>query len=108
MDHLRALIEMGFAPMMALVIAAVIVLWLALCSVLLLFWRHNLKERASRDKERKEQIDEINGRLKASEEKHEECDGDREALHEEIRKLDSRLGKFEGCPRASCPMKARG
>lgn len=105
MQHLRELIEMGFAPMMALVIAAVVVLWLALCGLVLFVWRQFVKDRNSRDDLRKEQLQDLNTRLEESEKKHEECDKDRGAIHKQIGELDRRISRYESCPRKGCPMR---
>ena len=105
MQHLRELIEMGFAPMMALVIVVVIVLWLTLVTVVVFGFKMFLKDRNSRDTLRKEQLAKVEERLQDSEKKHSECEEDREKIHTDISALDKRLSRYESCPRKGCPMR---
>lgn len=102
---LKDLIEMGFSPMVALVIVGLVVLWLALCGVVVFMYRQQNAERGARDKIRDAWHAEIDARLKVSELKHEQCDKDREKLHGDVRDLRARISRFEKCPRKDCPMR---
>jgi hypothetical protein len=106
LETLKELIGMGFSPMVALIVIGLMVLWAALCGVVVFMWRSTVREHKDRDALRDAWKAEVDGRLKVSEFKNDECDKDRDRLHEQIQDLRNRVGRFEKCSSGEkCPMK---
>ena len=104
MQHLKDLIDMGFSPMIALVIVVVMVLWGTLCAVVVYNHRSQLRERNERDKIRAAWHADIEKRLDSSEAKHQACEEDRSELRSEIDSVKQDLNRMKRCPRRDCPM----
>lgn len=103
MDTLKKLIDIGFAPMIAVAFVVVIVLWGTLCGVIIYGFRLFLKDRAARDALRQEQLTDLDGRLVKSEEKHDECDKDRVKIHKRLESLSEQLDRYKRCHKTDCP-----
>lgn len=115
MQHLKDLIQMGFSPMVALVIVAIIILWGTLCAVVFYVHRSQIRERedrdkllAERDKLRAQWHADIEERLTSSEAKHQACEEDRSELRTEIDQVKNDLDRMKRCPRRDCPMRLPG
>ena len=63
------------------------------------------EERTERDKDRAAREAKIEKRLTDSEDKHKECDSDRQKLREGQHKLELELTRLKACPKAGCPMR---
>jgi septal ring factor EnvC (AmiA/AmiB activator) len=112
MDTLKELIQMGFSPIVALVIVAVIVLWGSLCGVVVFMYRSQLNERKAtssaseeRDKLRAAWHAEVEERLDESEQKHKQCEDDRTELRNELGEVKHDLDRIKRCPKSDCPMR---
>lgn len=112
MQHLKDLIQMGFSPMVALVIVAMIVLWGTLCAVVVYMYRSSITERNKRDQIREawhadveKKYETVVTRLDSSEEKHKACEDDRTELRDELDDVKTDLERIKRCPRQNCPMR---
>lgn len=102
---LQRLIDLGFSPFLALIIAFMIVLSGVIASGFLFFWRAIGKEREREDLQRAgRDADRLEFR-KDIERRFEECETDRAELHAKLEDLEHTVARISACPRRECPMR---
>lgn len=98
MALLKELIELGFSPMMALVLVVVVVMWGSLITLLGLFWRFFRNESKARDRMRAKHQAETGKRL-------EDCESDREELRRDLGIVKEKVARLTACQKKDCPMR---
>jgi hypothetical protein len=90
----------------ALIVIGLMVLWAALCGVVVLMWKQSIKGRLERDRLRDAWKAGVDARLKSSEEKHGQCEKDRDCLQRDFEDVRERIQRFEKCSAGErCPMR---
>ncbi|MES2995915.1 MAG: hypothetical protein V4733_03805 [Verrucomicrobiota bacterium] len=110
---MKELIDIGFSPIAAMLIAALVVLAGVIRKIYTTAEtrREEMEKRILEDREKwhgetRSQLNEAMQRIAAGEARHDECEKDRDKLHGEVGSLRDRVTRFERCSKgAECPMR---
>ena len=98
LSDLKELINLGFSPFLALIVAFLIALAGVIGVLAAWFWRQITKAWKARDDARAEWHSSVEKRLG-------ECETDREELRQQVSALDHKVARLSACPKRDCPMR---
>jgi hypothetical protein len=111
-DDIERLTGIGLGPFIALLVVFIVVLVGAIVGVCGFFWKQLGKawskrdeERQLRDAERAVWHKQVEKRLRESEDRHQDCEADREKLNSAVSEVKVELQRMKHCPHSGCPMR---